>query len=84
MSPAQTILKEIADHQQAVAEHTAHELPLWRKFSSEVRRYREERGWSLADLADKIGIGRSLLSYLETGKRRWTLELARKAAKHMT
>jgi transcriptional regulator with XRE-family HTH domain len=33
-----------------------------------VRRLREERGWSLTDLAERAGISRSYLAQIESGK----------------
>lgn len=36
---------------------------------SRIRRARERRGWSLQNLADASGIGKSVLSRLETGDR---------------
>lgn len=41
----------------------------------EVRRERRKRG---ADIANKMGISRSYLAMLESGKRRWSEELIRK------
>ena len=46
-----------------------------RAFGSAVRRARNERGLTQAELAAKAGVGRPWLSELETGKR--TAELGR-------
>lgn len=64
--------------QRSEADH-AEEKELWRTFSRVVRDGREEHGWSLEEMAKKLGIGRSMLSYLETGGREWTMKLAKKA-----
>jgi transcriptional regulator with XRE-family HTH domain len=38
-----------------------------------IKRLREERGWSQAELARRAGITQAMISYLETGKRSWHL-----------
>lgn len=50
----------------------------WLEFASEVKRYRKDHKISLGKLAKRLGISKSLLSYLETGQRTWTIEMARK------
>ena len=56
---------------------------LWLDFSASVRAHRRQRGMSLEDFAYKLGVGKSMLSYLETGGREWSLKLAKKAAELM-
>ncbi len=56
---------------------------LWREFGAAVRHKREARKWSLAFLGKKLGIGHSMMAYLETGDRDWTAELAAQAAREL-
>lgn len=56
---------------------------LWREFGAEVRKERKQRKWSLAALASKMGIGKSMLGYLETHGRDWSMELALRAVKEL-
>lgn len=52
-----------------------------RSFGAAVHQKRRERNWSLAHLGAQMGIGKSMLAYLETGERVWTFELAEKAVR---
>ncbi|HHW14491.1 MAG TPA: transcriptional regulator [Firmicutes bacterium] len=47
-------------------------------FASEVRREREERGWTLQQLAERAGLSVSYLSEIEQGKKRPSLKVARR------
>lgn len=47
-------------------------------FSSAVRREREERGWTLQQLAERAGLSVSYLSEIEQGKKRPSLKVARR------
>ncbi len=51
-----------------------------RSEANTLKELREKRGHSLSDVAVKLGVDRSYVSYLEHGKRRMTLELAGKLA----
>ena len=53
----------------------------WMDFSSAIREHRKQKGLSLEDFSAKLDIGKSMLSYLETGGREWTMTLAKKATK---
>ncbi|MEZ5735561.1 MAG: helix-turn-helix transcriptional regulator [Novosphingobium sp.] len=46
-----------------------------------VRRLREERGWSQEDYADRAGIHRTYVSDIERGKRNPTVTVVEKLAK---
>jgi transcriptional regulator with XRE-family HTH domain len=46
-----------------------------------VRRLREERGWSQEDYADRAGIHRTYVSDIERGKRNPTITVVEKLAK---
>ena len=57
---------------------------LWKQFGAAVRTTRTEKGLTLVFLAGRMGIGKSALSYLESGERRWTVELAIKAVEALS
>lgn len=40
-----------------------------------IRRERTRRGWTQADLGDRIGVDRSYISQIETNARKWPQEL---------
>ncbi|MCB2075497.1 MAG: helix-turn-helix transcriptional regulator [Novosphingobium sp.] len=46
-----------------------------------VRRLREEKGWSQEDYADRAGIHRTYVSDIERGKRNPTVTVVEKLAK---
>ncbi len=48
--------------------------------ASPLRVYREHRGLTLQALADRIGVGKSYLSQIETGKKAGSLEVMRDCA----
>jgi len=48
---------------------------------SDVRERRQQREWSQADLAEKLGVSRQTISAIETGKYSPSLELAFKIAR---
>lgn len=52
-----------------------------RSFGAAVHIKRKERNWSLTHLGARMGIGKSMLAYLEAGERAWSLELAEKAVR---
>ncbi len=56
---------------------------LWSEFGAGVRERREHLKLSLEELAASMGIGKSMLSYLETGGREWSVGLARRAVKEL-
>lgn len=47
-------------------------------FAGEIRRGREERGWTLQQLAERAGLSVSYLSEIEQGKKRPSLRIARR------
>lgn len=47
-------------------------------FAREVRRERDERGWTLQQLAERAGLSISYLSEIEQGKKRPSLKVARR------
>ncbi len=49
-------------------------------FGERVRATREDRGYTLTALAERLGLGVSVLSKLETGKLPWSLERAQAVA----
>jgi putative transcriptional regulator len=48
---------------------------------SDVRERRQQREWSQADLAEKLGVSRQTINAIETGKYSPSLELAFKIAR---
>lgn len=49
-------------------------------FSDTIRRYRKERGWTLQELSQRVGLSVAQLSKLETGKSEPSVESLRKLA----
>jgi transcriptional regulator with XRE-family HTH domain len=39
-------------------------------FGKQVRKFRDDRGWSQEKLAEKVGLTRETISRIETGKKR--------------
>ena len=54
--------------------HDEETTALARLIGDRVRRLRADRGWSLASLASRAGLGKATLSELESGRRNPTLE----------
>lgn len=48
--------------------------------AARVRVLRRERGWSQARLAEKAGLSLSMTSFLECGRRNWTLPMLERVA----
>ena len=48
---------------------------------SKLRVLRAERGWSQADLAERLGVSRQAINAIETGKYTPSLQLAFKVAR---
>lgn len=53
-------------------------IPNHAALGKRARRVRQNRGLSLKEMALRLGVTDSYLSYLETGKRRWSREMFQK------
>lgn len=73
---------ERAVNERLLAE--AQEVGAWAGFSVAFRAERERRKIRLRDMARRLGITAQMLSYLETGERRWKLAKAALAVKLLT
>ena len=51
------------------------------RLGKNIRRLREEKGWSQEDYADRAGIHRSYVSDIERGRRNPTITVVEKLAK---
>lgn len=80
MTPS-TILSAVRMGQSAFNErHKALDL-LWRQFGSAIRSERIKRGWTPRVFARKLNRTAAMLGMMETGKRRWPMDLAEKACR---
>lgn len=52
---------------------------LWRRFGRAIRQDRKELGIPLKSFAEKLGYSTAMVSFLESGKREWSLAAATKA-----
>ena len=55
-------------------------MQLRRKFAANIRRMREDRGWSQEELAERAGIHRTYLSMVERMTRNPTLDVLERIA----
>lgn len=55
-------------------------MDIRQRLGKNVRRLREERGWSQEDYADRAGIHRTYVSDIERGKRNPTVTVVEKLA----
>lgn len=56
-------------------------MDIRQRLGTNVRRLREEKGWSQEDYADRAGIHRTYVSDIERGKRNPTVTVVEKLAK---
>ena len=56
-------------------------MDIRKRLGSNVRRLREEAGWSQEDFADRAGIHRTYVSDIERGARNPTITVVEKLAK---
>ena len=54
---------------------------LWIEFGTSVRETRRQRNIGLKEFACALKVSRAMVSYLESGKRQWNLEMAKRAVK---
>lgn len=79
--PPHRILKTI-DFFQRKQESEAHYIAgLWSDFGRSVRQSRKKQQIGLKEFAADLSISRAMVSFLESGKRQWNFEMARKAVK---
>ncbi len=74
----QSILKKIEDLSDRQEKGAAQLAEAWTEFGKAVRETREISRVTIVELAAKVGVSKSDLSYRETGERNWDLETARK------
>ena len=56
-------------------------MDIRQRLGRNVRRLREEKGWSQEDYADRAGIHRTYVSDIERGRRNPTVEIVEKLAR---
>lgn len=56
-------------------------MDIRQRLGRNVRRLREENGWSQEDYADRVGIHRTYVSDIERGRRNPTVSVVEKLAK---
>ena len=76
----QSLLKKIEDLSERQKKGDAQLAEAWAEFGKAVRETREISRVTIVELATKIGVSKSDLSYRETGLRGGDLETARKVA----
>lgn len=54
---------------------------MWSDFGAEVRSLRKRSGIGLKEFSRELKVSKSMTGFLESGKRRWNLEMARRAVK---
>lgn len=84
MSDPRTLVTRLRVLEERRQSDTRRAADLWDEFGRSVRVHRARRQWSLTTLSTAMGIEKSLLSYLETGQRTWSLPLAMKAVEALT
>lgn len=70
------LLKEIEVEVRKLEEQKDEVNKLWLKFGKEVSDTRRLKRKTLDEVAKKIGISKSAMSYLELGQRTWNLDMA--------
>lgn len=80
MTPAR-LLKTIDFFQRKQAGEKQCIDALWADFGRSVRKSRKEHGVGLKEFADNMQLSRAMIGFLESGKRQWNFEMARKAVK---
>ena len=53
----------------------------WRRWGMRLKKLREARDWTQAELAEKVGVARNTIALLEIGQRRPSLALLERLAK---
>ncbi len=53
----------------------------WKRRGMKLKRIRERRGWTQAELAGKVGVARVTVARLEIGNRRPSLQLLERLSK---
>jgi ribosome-binding protein aMBF1 (putative translation factor) len=79
--PPHRILKTIDFFQKKQAISDDFIGTLWKDFGKSVRESRKKKGVGLKEFSNMIGVSRSMVGFLESGKRQWNFEMARKAVK---
>lgn len=80
MTPAR-LLKTIGTFQRKQGIEARYIASLWCVFGQSIREQRKQRKIGLKQFADSMSVSRAMIGFLESGKRQWNFEMARKAVK---
>lgn len=80
MTPA-VLLKTIGHCQQKADEQAGELFNLWLEFGREVRAERKRQGIKLSAFASDMDVSCAMIGYLESGTRKWSLVMAKRAVK---
>ena len=78
MTP-RTLLESIREREMKQVQTQAEIGRLWGRFGAAVREARRRLGVGATKFAGALGYSTGMLAFLETGKRTWTMEAAKKA-----
>jgi len=78
------LLQEIKAFEKKQQEDVAAVERKWRDFGETVRQTRKQRNIALATFSRKLGVSKSMTGFLESGKRRWNLGMAKRAVEILT
>jgi ribosome-binding protein aMBF1 (putative translation factor) len=79
--PPHRILKTIDFFQRKQDGEEEYIKGLWADFGKSVREARKKQGVGLKQFAASMQLSRAMISFLESGKRDWNFNMARKAVK---
>lgn len=83
MSPAR-LLKTIDRAHIRATDDVAEINRLWFDFGAAVRNERRANNIGLASFSKALGVSKAYVGFLETGKRRWDFDMAKRAVKLIT
>jgi len=79
--PLHAILRKISAFEEKLSNGDAQLDKMWSDFGAGVRSLRKNRNIGLKEFSRELKISKSMTGFLESGKRRWNLEMARRAVK---
>jgi ribosome-binding protein aMBF1 (putative translation factor) len=79
--PPHRILKTIDFFQRKQNDDAQYIDGLWKDFGASVRETRRDQCIGLRAFAKQMKVSSAMIGYLESGKRQWNFEMARKAVK---
>ena len=79
--PPHRILKTIDFFQKKQDIEAQYIDQLWLEFGTSVRETRRQRNIGLNTFSNELGVSKTMVSFLESGKRQWNLGMAKRAVK---